>query len=486
MDKKYERYLKVIDEEKGALYRLSDQIWDSPETAYTEYVASTLQIEFLRKRGFQIQTGLGSIPTAFSARFGNGKPVIGITGEYDALENLSQKADILCPDPVEKGGVGHGCGHNMLGVGAIAAAISVKQYLEKNKKAGTVIYFGCPAEEGGSGKAFLAREGVFKECDLVFSWHPGVFNQVLTGNFLANVMVSYRFSGISAHAAANPDQGRSALDAVELMNVGANFLREHVHKDARLHYAITNSGGSSPNVVPAYAEVVYLIRAPEMEQVHTIRKRVDKIAQGAALMTETSVDIQFLKACANVLRNSVLEQELYKNMCEVPLPEYSQEELAYAQNFTRTVVSDSDAPRMLDGVAAKFNKEERSKILMHRLDAMNSFLLPYREPEDNEILYGSTDVGDVSWQCPTAQIGVAAWAPDTPGHSWQVVAQGKSSIAHKSICYAGKVLARAAIDILENPEIIVAAKKEHSERMRGRTYTAIPEDVMPGMMRQGG
>lgn len=473
-------YLTIIDAKQDELFHLSDRIWDNPETAYSEHMAAELQIAFLKKQGFSVKQNLANIPTAFSAEFGKGGPVIGITGEYDALENLSQKADADRPDPIEKFGNGHGCGHNLLGVGSIAAAMAVKYFLENSDCPGTVVYFGCPAEEGGAGKAFMAREGVFQSCDVILSWHPGVFNNIFTGRFLANSMIHYKYNGISAHAAVNPDHGRSALDAVELMNVAANFLREHIHKDARLHYAITNAGGASPNVVPSCAEVVYLVRAPEMEQVHDICERINKIAHGAAMMTETSVEISLIKSCANVIPNSVLERQLYRSMTDVPLPQYSEEELAYAKKFTETVSADVTRKQALEAVAGKYGEHEREKILSYEKRAMNDFLLPYNEAAENEIIYGSTDVGDVSWQCPTAQISAAAWAPETPGHSWQVVAQGKSSLAHKSICYAGKVLSLTAVRMLREPQIITEAQKEHQKRLNGRKYIPIPEDVKPG------
>lgn len=481
-----EEYLKVIDEKKDALGLLSDLIWDSPETAFTEHTAYVLQKEYLEKEGFQVESEIAGIATAFSATYGTGGPVVGLLGEFDALANLSQKADMVYKETEKRGGNGHGCGHNMLGVGSIAAALAIKDFLEKTKASGTVIYFGCPGEEGGSGKAFMARAGAFSKCDFALSWHPSEVNSVIVGTYLANIQVLYKFTGISSHASGSPDKGRSALDAVELMNIGTNFLREHIHKDARVHYAITNTGGYSPNVVQADAEVLYLIRAPKAEQLKDIFERVNKIAEGAALMTGTTMESTFIKACSSIIPNTVLEQELQQSLYEVQLPDYSQEELSYAQSFTKTSASGGSRRGTLEDLAAKHSKENKAVILTHRNDTIYNFIVPYCKSAEDKISYGSTDVGDVSWQCPTAQINACTWAPETPAHSWQVVAQGKSEIAHKGLCFAGKVIASTAIRLLENPEIIQEAKKEHKESLDDSQYMAIPDGVEPRPMDQFG
>ena len=277
--------LKIIEEKAAALGALADGVWEHPETAFTEFVSAGLLADFLEKEGFAVTRGVADIPTAFSARYGSGRPVIGLLGEFDALSGLSQKAGVAQPCPLEAGGNGHGCGHNLLGVGSLAAALAVKQYLQRTGASGTVIYYGCPGEEGGSGKAFMARSGVFGELDCALSWHPAEVTNVMQSTTLANIQVLYTFEGIAAHAAGCPEKGRSALDAMELMNVGTNFLREHMIDAARIHYAIIDGGGISPNVVQPHASVLYLIRAPRTEQAQELYRRVNLIAQGMAMAT---------------------------------------------------------------------------------------------------------------------------------------------------------------------------------------------------------
>ena len=289
MDMQKAAAIAAVDTVAEKICRMSDGIWEVPELGFQEFQSAKLQCDLLGELGFSVETGLGNIPTAFSGRWGSGKPVIGILGEFDALAGLSQKAGSPVQEPVVPGGNGHGCGHNLLGGGSIAAAYAVKEYLRATGKSGTVIYYGCPAEEGGSAKAFMARDGVFDELDAAFGWHPGTCNQVGCDSSTANYVVRYRFKGRSAHAAGAPHMGRSALDAVELMNVGIQFLREHVPTSVRIHYAITDTGGVSPNVVQADAEVLYMIRAPKISTVREVCERVDKVARGAAMMTETQV-----------------------------------------------------------------------------------------------------------------------------------------------------------------------------------------------------
>ena len=277
------------------------------------------------------------IDTAFTASFGSGRPVIGFLGEFDALAGLSQEAGRVEKAALQPGGNGHGCGHNLLGVAAAAAAAAVKEYLEKTGQPGTVIFFGCPGEEGGSGKAFMAREGAFDGLDFAVTWHPSDVNSVRTGSSLANFQVLFQFEGVSAHAAGCPEMGRSALDAVELMNVGSNYLREHIIQEARLHYAVLDTGGYSPNVVQNHAGVLYLIRAPRIGQAKEIYDRVVDVARGAALMTGTQMHYELIKSCANVVPNRVMEQVMYEAMRDVPLPVYTEAEYENAGAFAGTV-----------------------------------------------------------------------------------------------------------------------------------------------------
>lgn len=474
---------KYLESRAELFYSLSDKIWDHPETLFEEHVSSEALCQALEQEGFQVERNIAGMPTAFSARFGNGKPVIAFLGEFDALFGMSQAAGVACQQAMIEGGSGHGCGHNLLGTGSLAGAFGLKKYLEETGKEGTVIYFGCPAEEGGSGKAFMAREGCFNEVDCALTWHPSDSNAVVNGSTLANCQVYYRFKGTSAHAAASPHMGRSALDAVELMNVGVQFLREHVIQEARIHYAITNTGGHSPNVVQPNADVLYLIRAPKTPQVLEIRERVDKIARGAAMMTETEVEIEFVKGCSNTVPNTVLERMLYSNLQSLPKPQYNEEEMEFIRAIAGTVKSPAASVRQR---ASAFSEEQisaslREEILAKAEEPVQSFVMPYIV--SNAILPASSDVGDASWNCPTAQFAAATWVAGTPAHTWQAVAVGKSASAHKATLLAGQVLAATAIDLLNDPEKIAAAKAELNARLSGTPYICpIPPEVKPNII----
>ena len=470
--------IRVIDEKQALLDDVNDSIWEYAETAFQEFKSMDKLCEALEQEGFKVEKGVGDIPTAFTGTYGHGKPVIGLLGEFDALSGLSQVGG--CPEKkaLVPGAAGHGCGHNCLGTASLAAAIAVKNYLEHNLQvSGTVIYFGCPGEEGGSGKAFMAREGVFKDLDAAITWHPSSTNNVTSGSSLANYQVKYRFYGTSAHAAGDPHLGRSALDAVELMNVGVQFLREHMIDEARVHYAILDAGGYSPNVVQPYAEVLYLIRSPKNSQVEELYQRVNKIAQGAALMTETRMEMEFIKGCSNTIPNNVLEAQLYENFKEIGVPKYTPEE----HEFARQIIAHYEAgPNAMDGAAGTtkaWGKELAEYQAEHGV-SLNDFLLSLQSYDKASA--GSTDVGDVSWNCPTAQIHVVTTAAKTPGHSWQFTSCNRTSIAHKGVNCAGKVMGATVIDLIENPEIIKKANEEFLERLEGETYKfPIPAGIKP-------
>ena len=471
-------YLNIIDEKAEQLNALSDAVWDYAETAFSENQSAKVLIDFLMEEGFEVTRSAYGIDTAFTASFGQGKPVIGLLGEFDALSGLSQISDHFEKVPLTEGANGHGCGHNLLGVGSLAAALAVKKYLEDTKTSGTIVYYGCPGEEGGSGKAFMAREGAFNHLDCALSWHPAETNNVIQYTSLANIQVLYKFYGTSAHAAGNPEDGRSALDALELMNIGVNFLREHMISSARIHYAIVNAGGYSPNVVQSKAEGIYLIRAPKMHQAQELFERVKKIANGMAMATETRVAYELIKTCTNILPNRVLEKELFKSMQEVPLPEFTKEDYAYSKKMMET--SPLPPNKTLEKVKSNLrDPENRSFIDSKKNSSLFDFVLPYEEMVEPIQLNGSTDVGDVSWLCPTAQIQTATWAPNSGGHSWQIVSQGKGDIAHKSTLYCGKVLGLTAIRLMKSPEILDAAKKELKYVLDGQCYTPIPSEVKP-------
>lgn len=470
--------LKIIDEQAAALGELADGVWDHPETAFTEFVSAGLLEDYLEKEGFTVKRGIADIPTAFSASFGSGKPVIGLLGEFDALSGLSQKAGIAEKCPLEADGNGHGCGHNLLGVGAISAALAVKHYLERTGNSGTVIYYGCPGEEGGSGKAFMARAGVFDGLDCALSWHPAEITAVQQGTSLANIQVLYTFEGTSAHAAGCPEKGRSALDAMELMNVGTNFLREHMISSARVHYAIIDGGGISPNVVQNHASVLYLIRAPRTEQAQELYRRVNLIAEGMAMATETKVHWELIKTCAEVIPNHPLEHALAKAFEDLPAPALTDEEMDFMRGITAS--SGFAKGEKLQQALDRLTKPENRAALKARLnDDFYGDPLPYEEMLTPFQMGGSTDVGDVSWQCPTAQIYTATWAPNSGGHTWQIVAQGKGTVAHKYMCYCGKVLGLTAIRLMQDPDTLQAARADWQETLDGRSYTPIPDGVMP-------
>jgi len=412
----------------------------------------------------------------YSHFFGKGRPVIGILGEFDALSGLSQKAGATEPCPLVDGGNGHGCGHNLLGAGALAAAVAVKQYLQSTGKEGTVIFFGCPGEEGGAGKAFMARENAWRELDAALTWHPASENQVVTGTCNSCIQVLYRFSGIAAHAAGNPHDGRSALDAVELMNIGVQFLREHMTDDCRIHYAVTDSGGVSPNVVQAKASVLYMVRATKVADSVKLQARVDDIAKGAALMTGTTYERVFIDGTADTLPNHRLEKLLFENFWELGVPHYDEEETAFAETLHSTYPHGDFVPGVGAMADAKIAKKVR-KLTKNMTKPLNDFLMPLYTGD--VFMPGSTDVGDVSWQTPTAQINVVTLPADTPGHSWQEVTCGKSSIAHKGMLHAGKVLAAAAIDLFEQPETLAAARKEFNEASKSGYVCPIEKDAVP-------
>ena len=417
---------------------ISDQIWEFAETRYQEFRSSALQADFLEKEGFTVTRNLGGIATAFSASFGSGHPVIGLLGEFDALPRMNQAADVPEKQAERPGAAGHGCGHNLLGTGAMEAACLIRDWLLQTRSEGTVIYFGCPAEEGGAGKAFLTRSGCFHGLDFALAWHPGSKTGLIK-EALANIRVIFDFTGKSAHAAAHPELGRSALDACELMNVGVNYLREHVKSDARMHYAYLNDGGDAPNIVPAAATLLYALRAPESAYVAELYERVGDVAKGAALMTGTKVSYRTVSAYADLLSIPAMEKVMM----------YTEEDYAYAAQFA----ADENSP------------------------SIDTDILP----ADQTINLGSTDVGDVSWQVPTGLIGVATEATGCALHTWQIVAQGKSPLAHKGMHYAARILFAAAKKLYESPERCALIQDDYQNVIGHRTYQSmLPDSVKPG------
>lgn len=458
------------------LEKLNARIWDYAELKFEEYQSAEALKHVMEEYGFSVESGLAGMETAFRATAGKGRPVIGLLAEYDALSGLSQKAGQTKPVPREETENGHGCGHCLLGTAAAGAALMARDYLLETGREGTIVLIGCPAEEGGSGKAYLARAGVFDGLDAALTWHPAGGNAVLTGSLQANCQAYFRFHGVSAHAAGAPHLGRSALDAVELMDVGVNYMREHMEPTDRIHYAITDTGGSSPNVVQNHAEVLYLIRSTDTEKVKKLYERVKNIARGAALMTETKVEVVFDKACSNILSNSVLEQLLYDCMKTVPLPSYTEEELAYAEKIKETI-TDADIASDMSLMMAQGAEKRRLASRCRELP-MADFVVEHRHQE--LFLPGSSDVGDCSHAAPTAQFVGACFVPGTPAHSWQMTAQGKEKTAVKGMFYAAQVLSEACRRLFEEPELVMQARKEFEETTEGKPYECpIPAEILP-------
>ncbi len=457
---------RAIDAQKDRLIALSDRVWGMPEVCYTETRSSAEHLAELKHQGFRIFEQVAGIPTALMGEAGEGGPVIAILGEYDALPGLSQQAGVAEPKPIEAGGHGHGCGHNLLGSAALLAATAVKDWLAENKLPGRVRYYGCPAEEGGAAKAFMVRAGAFADADLAISWHPSSFWEVAPPLSLANTRADFTFTGRASHAAATPHLGRSALDAVELMNVGVNYMREHMPSDARVHYALLDAGGIAPNVVQAHARVRYSIRAMDLPTMLSLVGRVKKIAEGAALMTETAMKMRIVSAVSNMVGNTPLEQALQGIMEELGPPNFDEADRDFARQI-RATLTRAD----ISAVYHAIGQPESDAPL-------TDFTVPLDTRRNPAI--GSTDVGDVSWVVPTVQAHAPTVAVGTPFHTWQVVAQGKQPAAHKAMVQVAKAMAGLAAKALTDPALIAAARQDHAARTARTPYICpIPDDVDP-------
>ncbi len=457
-----------VEEHRDDFVDLSDRVFDIPETLYNERRSVAEHRAMLERRGFDVTANAAGIPTAVLGEAGEGGPVIAILGEFDALPNLSQRPGVAEPDPLEPGGNGHGCGHNLLGAAALLAATAVKDWLAASGARGRVRYYGCPAEEGGAAKTFMVRDGLFDDVDIAISWHPATFTSVNKANSLANTRIDFTFHGKAAHAAGAPELGRSALDAVELMNVGVNYMREHMPDDARVHYAYLDAGGEAPNVVQHRATVRQLIRSRDLPGLGPLVERVRKIADGAALMTGTRVESRVFSGVSNLLGNRPLEEAMQSEMERLGPVEFDDGDRAFARKIQDTL-TDED-------IAVSFRRcgmPPPEKGL-----ALCDFVAPLDlEGEGGE---GSTDVGDASWAVPTVQARVATCAVGTPFHTWQTVAQGKSPAAHKGMVHAAKVMAATAKRAIEDEALRDAAWREHREQLAKTPYVCpIPGDVMP-------
>ena len=426
-----------------------------------------------QKQGFEVTTNAADTVTGYVATWGSGKPVFAILGEFDALYGLQQEADVPAETPIEGQKMGQGCGHHLLGVGAIAAGLMLRDIMQEKGYSGTIRIYGCPGEESGSGKAYMARDGLFDDCDVALTWHPSNFHMVARGSSQSCIQCYFRFKGVAAHAAGAPHLGRSALDAVELMNVGVNYLREHMEDSDRVHYAITNPGGSSPNVVQAFAESRYLVRSTTNPKCEKLYERVKNIARGAALMTETELEIVFDEGLSNTVPNFVLEGVMDGVFKEIGVPEYTDEERAYAQRFKDTFSLEdalTDLPNHVSDKAKLTKNMRESALCDYYVETLPS----------DRCEMGSTDVGDVSWVTPTVTANLNCYSYGAGAHSWQWVAQGKSSIAMKGLLRAGEIIARTAEKLLEKPELIQEARAELDKRLDSGKYKClIPDEVKP-------
>ena len=450
--------------------QLSDKLWEYAEPGMKEYKSARAYAEFLKNEGFTVNEKICGMDTAFEGVYGSGSPVICFLAEYDALSGLNQRANIFNQEKDSDSDTGQGCGHHLLGVGSLYGACLYKEYLEKNGLSGTVKFVGCPGEEAGSGKTYLARDGYFDDCDIALTWHPGIFNQVVTGSSQSCTAIYFKFKGIASHAASAPHLGRSALDAAELMNVGVNYLREHMEDSDRVHYAYIDAGGKAPNVVQNLTILKYFVRSKNNHDCASLTERVINCAKGAALMTGTEVEVIFDEGLSNTISNQTLENVLFETMKEDYDLSYGLDECEYLSKYKSSFDGKINIPLMV---------KDENKL---KEDIKNNVICSYIiEKEHHDICQmGSTDVGDVSWCVPTGQFNTACFAYGASGHSWQWVAQGKSSAADKGMKYAGRVLCDAAIKLHNNPELIEKAKRELKLKLDGESYKCpIPKDVKP-------
>jgi aminobenzoyl-glutamate utilization protein B len=464
--KNAEEIWSLVDANERPFTQLSDRVWETPELCYGEFRSCAEHTATLEGQGFRIIKDVAGIPTAVIGEAGDGGPVIAILGEYDALPGLSQEAGVAERRPLPGSGDGHGCGHNLLGSASLLAATAVKDFLAAHGIKGRVRYYGCPAEEGGAAKGFMVRAGVFSDVDVAITWHPSAFSGVYEPLSLANTRIDFAFAGRAAHAAAAPHLGRSALDAVELMNVGVNYMREHMPSDARVHYAYLDAGGIAPNVVQANAKVRYLIRARNLPELTRLIERVRKIAAGAALMTETAVEVQVISAVSNLLGNTPLEKAMHDNLQSLGPPPFDEADYDFARKIQATLTEED-----IESAFRRAGMPIKDVPLCDEIVPLDAKSAP---------MMGSTDVGDVSWVVPTVQARGATYAIGTPGHSWQLTAQGKTPAAHKGLVHVAKVMACTAVDVLQDELLLARAKADHQARVGRTPYVCpLPDELDP-------
>lgn len=460
MKKDIERW---VEENSSDLIAISDRIWAYAELGLKEHKSAALQIQYLKDQGFEIRTGIGGMDTAFVGSWGTGKPVIAFMGEYDAIPMVSNKA-VPRKDPLVAGGSGHGCGHNLLGVGAMAGAVALKELARKNHLPGTVRYYGCPAEESSFGKTWMVRDGVFDDVDIALTWHPGSANMVRNSTSLADLVYKFNFYGRTAHASGDPWNGRSALDGVELMNAGIERMREHIRPESRVHYVVSHGGGA-PNVVPDYAQNFFDIRAADLDELKRMYKWVEDIARGAALMTQTRFEPVFLGAAANMIPNIVIGKVFHEVMEELGAPQWSEEELRFAEE----IQSQFD-PEYVKTALAQLGEAAARMSQTKICDTIVAFKI--------EAGKGSTDVGDVSWVVPTGQFTTACYVLGVPGHSWAITACSGMSIGHKGMLFAAKILGIAGYRFMTDPDLRQKARDQWELQLAGARYESpIPSHI---------
>lgn len=474
---KVEEIKKYIADISDRTIDIAKKVWEYAELSYDEFNSAKVLTEALESEGFTVETGIAGMPTAFTATYsrGAGKPVMGFLAEYDALDGLSQKAGCPVKDPVVESGSGHGCGHNLLGAGSFASSVAVKNYLDNNNLDGTVILFGCPAEEGAGSKQFIARAGYFDNVDFVYTWHPGTFNEVQSTGSVAIMGANFIFDGIASHAGGSPHLGRSALDACELMNVGCNYLREHMLDQARIHYAYSNSGGTAPNVIPDHAVIKYEVRAPKVSQMQELFTRVVDVAKGAALMTGTNMKYEITMAFSDYVPNKVLSEVMSDALNELGAPEWTDEEYGVARKFLSSY-SKSTIHNIKEDLSLFFADENELNTAL--ANPLCSITVPYN-PKEFKYESGSTDVGDVGYATPTTQLNMATACLGCIAHSWQWTAFSGSDIGMKGMLKAAEVMALATINTMDKPDLIQKAKDELKIKNGGKYSCPLPETVNP-------
>ena len=465
---------EIAERKSDEIARIQHSIFDLAEYGYEVQKSASYLEELLEKEGFQVERGIGDIETAFVGTYGSGKPVIGILAEYDALPNLSQKAGETKRCPIEGKAYGHACGHSALAAGTVGAAIVAKEYLKETGKTGTVKVFGCPAEETGFGKSFMVKRGCFEGLDMCFTWHP-MDRTCLWGRTLGYYKVRFDFKGTASHAGGAPELGRSALDACELMNVGVNYLREHIISSARVHYAYLDAGGDAPNIVQDHASLLYFVRAPRLADSAAILERVKKIAQGAALMTETQVHIKVLGGMSDNIPNPTASRILSDAFVAEGGPDFTEEEFAIARRFLDILSPEEREKAIRTGAKLQGISEEEfaKRPLVTRVE-------PVDERSMERQYTASTDVGDVSYNVPTSQYAGTTSIPGTGLHTWQFAAQVGTSIGDKGSVAVARAIARACAEVWENTEVVKTAKEELLETTGGVYVSPLPDDVKPG------